>query len=166
MRRASFRDMNCSVAQSLEVLGEWWTLLIVRDAFFGVSRFEEFQSRLGIARNILATRLDTLVDAGVLERRVYEEARGRSDYLLTDKGRALWPVLTALRQWGDDWMVGEGNEPVEMVHRTCGERSRAEMVCSHCGERLRGRDLSVVAGPGSDDPSLLRSRGPDRPAAG
>ena len=164
MRRASFRDMNCSVAQSLEVLGEWWTLLIVRDAFFGVSRFEEFQSRLGIARNVLATRLDTLVEAGILERRVYEEARGRSDYLLTEKGRALWPVLTALRQWGDDWMVGEGNEPVEMVHRTCGARTRAEMVCSRCGERLHGRDLEVVAGPGSDDPSLLPSP-PERPTA-
>jgi DNA-binding HxlR family transcriptional regulator len=138
MRRASFRDMNCSVAQSLEVIGEWWTLLIVRDAFFGVTRFEEFQSRLGIARNILATRLETLVAAGILERRVYEEARGRSDYVLTEKGRALWPVLTALRQWGDDWLVGEGNEPIEMVHRTCGQRARAEMVCSHCGERLHG----------------------------
>jgi len=165
MRRASFRDMNCSVAQSLEVLGEWWTLLIVRDAFFGVSRFEEFQSRLGIARNILATRLETLVEAGILERRVYEEARGRSDYVLTAKGRALWPVLTALRQWGDDWMVGEGNAPVEMVHRTCGARARAEMVCSHCGERLHGRDLKVVAGPGSDDPSLLRSPAPGLPGA-
>jgi DNA-binding HxlR family transcriptional regulator len=158
--------MNCSVAQSLEVIGEWWTLLIVRDAFFGVSRFEEFQSRLGIARNILATRLETLVAAGILERRVYEEARGRSDYVLTEKGRALWPVLTALRQWGDDWMVGEGYEPVEMVHRTCGERARAEMVCGHCGERLHGRDLRVVPGPGSDGRSRLPVRATEPPGAG
>src|SRR5829696_9377464 len=106
MRRASFEDMSCSVARSLEVIGEWWTLLILRDAFFGVTRFEEFQSRLGIARNILTKRLDTLVDAGIFERRVYDEARDRSDYVLTEKGRALWPVLVTLRQWGDEWAMG------------------------------------------------------------
>src|SRR5687768_10287803 len=144
MRRASFRDMNCSVAQSLEVLGEWWTLLIVRDAFLGVSRFEEFQQRLGIARNILATRLDTLVAAGIMERRVYEEARGRADYVLTAKGRALWPVMTALRQWGDEWVIGKGHEPVQLVHRSCGASIEMEYTCSNCGERLEGRDLRSV----------------------
>src|SRR6478752_4646818 len=98
--------MNCSIARSLEVIGEWWTLLILRDAFFGVTRFEVFQERLGIARNVLAARLDALVDHGVFERRCYDEARSRFDYVLTDKGKALWPVLVTIRQWGDEWISG------------------------------------------------------------
>ena len=144
MRRVSFAGMNCSIAQALEVVGEWWTLLILRDSFLGVTRFEEFHDRLGISRNILSARLDTLVDAGVMERATYEEARGRSDYVLTEKGRALWPVLAMLRQWGDTWILGEGNEPVTMVHTTCGSRTRAELVCSECGEHLDRRDLRMV----------------------
>jgi DNA-binding HxlR family transcriptional regulator len=155
MKRASFEEMNCSVARSLEVIGEWWTLLIIRDAFFGVTRFEQFQERLGIARNVLATRLDTLVEHEVLERRCYDEARERYDYLLTDKGKALWPVLTTLRDWGDEWIVGKGNEPVQMLHKTCGETTRGELHCGQCGEKLCRRDLRMVAGPGLDDPDLL-----------
>jgi DNA-binding HxlR family transcriptional regulator len=158
MRRASFEDMNCSVARSLEVIGEWWTLLILRDAFFGVTRFEEFQARLGIARNILAKRLDTLVEHGVLERRCYDEARARYDYVLTAKGKALWPVLVTIRQWGDEWIVGAGKEPVTMVHATCGERTTAVLACDHCGEQLQGRDVRVAAGPGLDDPAMLPAR--------
>ncbi len=111
MRKASFADMNCSVAQSLEIIGEWWTLLILRDAFLGVRRFEDFVERLGISRNVLTNRLDTLVDAGVLERRPYDEARGRYDYVLTDKGRALWPVHDGAAAVGRRVDLGEGNEP-------------------------------------------------------
>jgi DNA-binding HxlR family transcriptional regulator len=155
MRRASFEEMNCSIARSLEVIGEWWTLLIIRDAFFGITRFEQFQERLGIARNVLTTRLDTLVDHEVLERRCYDEGRERYDYVLTDKGKALWPVLTTLRQWGDEWIVGKGKEPVTMLHTTCGERTTAELSCDHCGEKLQRRQLRMVAGPGLDDPDLL-----------
>lgn len=155
MRRASFDGMNCSIARSLEVIGEWWTLLILRDAFFGVTRFEVFQERLGIARNILTTRLDTLVEHGVMERRTYDEARGRHDYVLTAKGKALWPVLVTIRQWGDDWIVGKGNEPVRMVHTTCGARTDASLTCEHCGERIHRRDVRVVAGPGLEDPDML-----------
>ena len=120
MRKASFADMHCSIAQSLEVVGEWWTLLILRDAFLGVRRFEDFVERLGISRNVLTIRLDSLVAAGILERRPYDEGRGRYDYLLTDKGRALWPVMTALRQWGDEWIYGDGHEPLLIEHRSCG----------------------------------------------
>src|SRR3954451_4902391 len=103
MQRTSFEDMNCSVAQCLEVVGEWWSLLSVRDAFLGVRRFDDFQARLGISRNILTQRLTTLVDHGVLERALYQYNAPRSAYGLTDKGRDLWPVLTAIRQWGDLW---------------------------------------------------------------
>jgi DNA-binding HxlR family transcriptional regulator len=155
MRRASFSDMNCSIAQALEVVGEWWTLLILRDALLGVTRFDEFQSRLGIARNILTTRLDTLVEAGLLERRTYDEARGRADYVLTRKGKALWPVLTALRQWGDEWLTGPGHEPIFMEHVTCGKHATAEMHCSACGDRLHLRDMRAAAGPGLDADSSL-----------
>lgn len=104
MRRVSFADMDCGVAQALEIVGEWWTLLIIRDAFFGTTRFEEFHDRLGISRNILSARLETLIEAGVMERATYEEARARCDYVLTEKGMALRPVLAALRQWGDEWV--------------------------------------------------------------
>src|SRR4051812_4866424 len=138
MRRASFADMNCSVARSLEIVGEWWTLLIVRDAFLGITRFEDFQRRLGIARNMLTARLDTLIEAGVMERRVYDEARDRADYVLTEMGRDLWPVLVSIRQWGDRWLSGEGNEPMVLVHTDCGEVTTAVLTCSACGEDLEG----------------------------
>lgn len=149
MRRSSFADMECSVAQALEVVGEWWSLLIIRDAFLGVTRFEVFQERLGIARNVLATRLDTLVGHGVLERRVYDEARDRAEYHLTAKGRALWPVLTTLRQWGDKHLVGRGNEALVMRHDICGQGTTAHLACDHCGERLVPRETTVTAGPGA-----------------
>jgi DNA-binding HxlR family transcriptional regulator len=147
MRKTSFADMHCSVAQTLEIIGEWWTLLILRDAFLGIRRFDDFVGRLGISRNVLTDRLDTLVDAGVLERRAYDEARGRYDYLLTDKGRALWPVLTAMRQWGDEWIYGEGNEPLLVEHRACGCTATAVMTCSACGEHLDARSVRVTKEP-------------------
>ena len=148
VRKASFADMNCSIAQSLEIIGEWWTLLILRDSFLGIRRFDDFVERLGISRNVLANRLDKLVDAGVLERRSYDEARGRYDYLLTDKGRALWPVMIALRQWGDEWIYGAGNEPLLLEHRDHGHTTTAQMTCDVCGEKLDARSVRAVAGPG------------------
>ena len=102
MRKVSFADMNCSIAQALEIVGEWWTLLILRDCFLGVRRFDDFVDRLGISRNVLTDRLDKLVAADVLERRTYDEGRLRYDYVLTPKGKALWPVITTLREWGDE----------------------------------------------------------------
>lgn len=156
MKKVSFADMRCSVAQSLEVIGEWWTLLILRDAFLGVTRFDDFASRLGIARNVLTNRLDTLVANDVLVRVPYDEARGRYDYRLTPKGRALFPVITAIRQWGDEWILGEGNEPVVMEHTTCGHLCRGVFTCDHCHEELRPRDLRVHPGPGyGTDAGLL-----------
>lgn len=146
--------MRCSVAQCLEVVGEWWTMLIVRDAFFGVTRFDDFQERLGIARNVLTQRLDHLVQAGVLRRVPYQEHPVRHEYRLTDKGRDLWPVLTAMRQWGDAWAAPNG-PPVEFVHETCGQVTTAELACSSCGERLEPRQVHAVWGPGAGDPSML-----------
>jgi DNA-binding HxlR family transcriptional regulator len=140
--------MNCSIAQSLEIIGEWWTLLILRDSFLGVRRFDDFVERLGISRNVLTTRLDKLVDAGILERRPYETGRARYDYVLTDKGRALWPVMTTLRQWGDEWILGVGNEPLLLEHRDHGHTSTALLTCDVCGEPLDARSVRAIPGPG------------------
>ena len=159
MRKASCDDLRCSIAQSLEVVGEWWTLLILRDAFLDVRRFDDFVERLGISRNVLTNRLDTLVEAEVLERVPYEEgARTRYDYRLTKKGRALWPVMVTLRQWGDEWETGKGREPVLLRHRGCERTTTVHLACDHCGERLYGRDVETVAGPGLPDPGWLPAR--------
>jgi DNA-binding HxlR family transcriptional regulator len=139
--------MDCSVAQCLEVIGEWWSMLVVRDAFLGVTRFDDFQRRLGISRNILQQRLARLVDAGVLVRVPYSEHPPRHDYKLTDKGRDLWPVLTAMRQWGDRHAAPSG-PPLYVVHKACGSAGEAAFVCCSCEEPLGPRDVDVVAGPG------------------
>lgn len=163
MRRTSFADLNCSIAQTLEIVGDWWTLLIVRDAFLGIRRFEDFVDRLGIARNVLTTRLDTLVGAEIFERRPYDEGRGRFDYLLTDKGRALWPVITAMRQWGDEWIFGPGNEPLHIEHRDCGHRTTAVMTCSHCQQRLDSRSVRAVPTAQAETPSSTSEVGMPHP---
>ena len=162
MRKASFADMQCSIAQSLEIVGEWWTLLILRDAFLGVRRFDDFVERLGISRNVLTNRLDTLVDADVLERRPYDAPRGRYDYVLTEKGRALWPVMTALRQWGDEWIIGAGHEPVLLEHRGRGHNTTAQLTCDVCGETLDARAVRAVPGPGAAADQFLPARRPAR----
>lgn len=158
VRKASFADMHCAIAQSLEIIGEWWTLLVIRDAFLGIRRFDDFVDRLGISRNVLTNRLDTLVEAGVFERRYYDEGRGRADYVLTPKGRALWPVITTLREWGDEWLLGEGNEPVLLEHRACGELTHLKMSCECCGEPLDGSSVRAVAGPAAGPNTPLPRR--------
>jgi DNA-binding HxlR family transcriptional regulator len=153
MERKSFAEMNCSVAQCLEIVGEWWSLLIVREAFLGVRRFDEMQRDLGISRNILTERLNRLVAAGIFERVLYSDRPPRYEYRLTDKGRDLWPVITSMRQWGDKYSAPAG-PPVELVHKSCGEVTEAIMVCSRCGERLAAHDVRAIAGPGSDRKAL------------
>ncbi|WP_306362933.1 helix-turn-helix domain-containing protein [Nocardia sp. CC227C] len=162
MRRTSFEDMNCSIAQCLEVVGEWWTLLIVRDALFGVTRFDDFRTRLGIARNVLTQRLEHLVAHGVLTRTPYQDNPIRYDYDLTDKGRSLWLVLTAMRQWGDTWSAPDG-PPVEAVHVTCAHTMTVQPVCSECGDPLTARDIRPALGPGAHTPDLLPHTPATRP---
>ena len=151
MERRSFSDVHCSVAQCLEVVGEWWSLLIVRDVFLGVTRFDEFQERLGISRNILDQRLSRLVEAGVLVKIAYSEHPPRFDYRLTGKGRDLWPVLTTMRQWGDKYAAPDG-PPMLVTHKGCGQVSEAIMTCSACGEPIRARDVRADRGPGAVEP--------------
>jgi DNA-binding HxlR family transcriptional regulator len=154
VKRTSFSDMSCSIAQTLEVVGEWWTLLILRDSLLGVTRFEEWQRRLGIARNVLSARLETLVEQGILERRRYQEHPPRDEYLLTRKGSDLAPVLDALRVWGDRYAAPDG-PPVVLVHDDCGETTTPIAHCSHCGERLRRGHVHMELGPGSVDRDFL-----------
>ena len=151
MRRTSFEDVNCSVAQCLEAVGEWWSLLIVRDAFLGVRRFDDFQARLGISRNTLNQRLTHLVDAGILNRVQYEKHPPRFEYRLTEKGRDLWHVVTAMRQWGDRHAAPDG-PPMELIHKSCAHVSEAAVVCSECGEPMGARDVRAVPGPGAVEP--------------
>lgn len=155
MERKSFSGMHCSVAQCLEVVGEWWTLLIVRDAFLGVTRFDEFQERLGISRNVLGQRLGRLVDAGVLTKVPYSEHPPRYDYRLTDRGRDLWPVINAMRQWGDKHVAPAG-APLQLVHTGCGHISEPQLVCSDCAEPIGADDVRAVSGPGDRD-KLVRT---------
>jgi DNA-binding HxlR family transcriptional regulator len=148
VRRTSFEEMNCSVAQTLEVVGEWWTMLIVRDCFLGVRRFDDFQRRLGIARNVLADRLEHLVGHGVLDRIPYQASPIRHEYRLTERGRDLWLVLTALREWGDRWAAEDG-PPVVIEHRTCGHEVSIVPTCSSCGETVDARAVRARPGPGA-----------------
>ena len=155
MERKSFSDMHCSVAQTLEVVGEWWTLLILRDVFLGVTRFDEFQERLGISRNVLNQRLGHLIEHGVLVKVPYSEHPPRFDYRLTDKGRDLWPVITTLRQWGDKYASPDG-PPLELIHNPCGQVAEVQLTCTHCAEPIDARSVRAVPGPGAVEP-LIRA---------
>ena len=149
MERASFAEMDCSIARTLEIIGEWWTPLILRDAFLGLSRFEEFQGSLGIARNVLTKRLTTLVQAGIMERHRYQEHPERFEYRLTEAGRDLFPVVVSLLQWGDRWTSGEAGPPLLLVHEPCGQPGGAMLVCSHCGGEITLGNVHPELGPGA-----------------
>ena len=151
MQRTSFEDVNCSVAQCLEVVGEWWTLLILRDVFLGVTRFDEFQERLGISRNVLGQRLASLIEHGVLTKVPYSERPPRYDYRLTEKGRDLWPVITTMRQWGDKHAAPVG-PPLELIHKPCGEITEGQLTCVACGHPMDERNVRAVPGPGAVEP--------------
>ena len=140
-RTADYSKETCSIAATLEVVGDPWTLLILRDAFRGVRRFEQWQERLGVARNVLAARLKSLVGHGVLETRLYSERPPRSEYVLTAKGRALSPVLLTMSAWGDAHVYGEAGGPMRFMHGD--HEFRPQMVCECCGKAPHGRDLQM-----------------------
>jgi len=148
MRHSALHDQPCSVARTVAVLGERWTLVILREAFQGRRRFEDMQRDLGIARNILADRLSRLVDEGILERRPYQERPPRYEYRLTQKGRDLYPVLVSLMQWGDRYTAGAAGPPVLLVHKSCGHETHPQLVCSHCGKAIDPREMRAEPGPG------------------
>lgn len=142
-RTADYSKETCSIAATLEVVGDPWTLLILRDAFRGVRRFEQWQERLGVARNVLAARLKSLVENGVLETSLYSERPPRHEYVLTAKGRALSPVLLTMAAWGDAHVYGEEGGPMRFVHGD--HQFEPQIVCACCGEAPHGRDLRMEA---------------------
>lgn len=148
MKRTTFADWPCSLARSVDLLGDWWTPLVLREAFYGVRRFDDFQRGLGIGRNILTQRLNRLVDEEMLTRRLYQERPARHEYVLTDKGRDFFPVVAAMVRWGDRWLAGDDGAPVVLHHTTCDHDMHAEVVCSHCREPLDLRSVRGRVGPG------------------
>ena len=146
-KRDAVADQNCSVARAVAIVGDTWTLLVIREAFFRVKRFDQMQRNLGIARNVLADRLERLVRHGILEKVPYQEHPPRHEYRLTQKGRDLYPALIALMQWGDTYACDTG-APVTLVHKDCGHETEPFLACSHCGEELDPRAVRPQAGPG------------------
>ena len=148
MQRTNFREMACSIARTLDVIGEPWSPLILRDIWVGFSRFEQLQADLGISRKVLTERLNHLVDQGVLERHPYDR-RPRYEYRLTDKGAELVDLLMVMVDWGDKWLAGDAGPPVLYRHHACGEISSVELRCAHCGEPMHAGDVELLAGPGA-----------------
>ena len=157
MRWRDVGEQTCSIARALSVVGDRWTLLVLREAFLRTRRFEDFQERTGAARNVLSDRLEKLVGHGVLERRPYQERPTRYEYRLTEKGLDLYPVMMALVGWGDRWLDGGRGRPIEHRHKQCGHIMHMEAVCSECGEPLDPRAVEVRLGPAlRADPDALR----------
>jgi DNA-binding HxlR family transcriptional regulator len=154
MAIAGYTEKNCSIAKPLAFLGERWTMLILRDLFLGRRRFDEFQASLGVATNVLSSRLATLTEEGIVERRRYSEHPERFEYVLTEKGRDLQPILLALLAWGDQY-TAENGAPLEVVH----EDHAFHMVptCSVCGEPVDTHNVHSRPGPGADEEQRRRA---------
>jgi DNA-binding HxlR family transcriptional regulator len=144
----TYESQTCSVARTLELVGERWTLLIIRDAFLGVRRFGDFAERLGVARNVLQDRLERLVETGILEKVPYQERPLRHEYRLTAMGRDLWPSIVALLQFGDKHLAPEAGPPMLLLHRGCGGELDGRRTCRTCGAAVELRDVEAAPGPG------------------
>ncbi|HXC53535.1 MAG TPA: helix-turn-helix domain-containing protein [Candidatus Limnocylindrales bacterium] len=148
MKRTPFHEWPCSVARTVDLLGDWWTPLVIREAFLGATRFEEFQKGLSIGRNVLTQRLTRLVAEGLLERRQYQDKPRRFEYLLTEKGSDFFDVMLALLRWGDRWLDKGAGPPLLIRHKPCGHVGRAESRCPKCDQPLRWNDVDLEPGPG------------------
>ncbi|ROT98780.1 transcriptional regulator [Marinobacter sp. R17] len=155
MRWEELDQQPCSLARTLSVVGDRWTLLILRDCFLGVRRFETFERRLGITRHVLTDRLKKLVEHDVLCKSPYQERPRREEYRLTEKGLDLHTVILTLVNWGDKHMTDERGAPVKHIHKGCGHAMHPQMVCSECGEPITARDIRVEAGDGWQDTAPL-----------
>lgn len=155
----TYDNQVCSIARALDAIGERWSLLIIRDAVFaGVTRFADFQHNLGIATNVLASRLEGFVSAGIMRRHQYSERPQQYEYLLTEKGRDLAPVLIALTAWGDRWDAADG-PPILYQHVTCGGAVEQQLACVNCGP-IEQDEVTVRPGPGMPAEYLANRRGP------
>ncbi|MHA6757655.1 winged helix-turn-helix transcriptional regulator [Streptacidiphilus sp. PAMC 29251] len=148
MRRTSFANWPCTVARTMDLLGDWWTPLVLREAFYGIRRFDEFQQGLGIARNTLSDRLRRLVEEGLLDKQPYQTDPLRYDYVLTEKGEDFFPVLVAMMRWGDRWLADDAGVPVTLHHDRCGHDMHPRTVCDACGEDIAFAETSMRLGPG------------------
>ncbi|MER7449034.1 helix-turn-helix domain-containing protein [Nocardia beijingensis] len=148
MPKAAFSDIVCSIARTVDAIGERWTPLILRDLFVGLTRFEDLRRDLGIASNVLAARLDVLREHGIVEKRAYQSNPVRYEYLLTERGRDLYPVLAMLLTWGDKWLADAEGPPAVVVHRDCGRSTAGVVVCRECGEPLTADNVRWLSGPG------------------
>lgn len=152
MQRTQFGEMACSIARTLDVAGEPWSPLIVRNIYAGINRFDQMQENLGISRKVLAERLRWLTESGVLERRVYSDKPARYEYALTEMGLDLVEVLMVMVRWGDKWLAGQAGPPVLYRHHACGRISHVELHCSECGQPMGPGDIDVRPGPGAGPP--------------
>jgi DNA-binding HxlR family transcriptional regulator len=149
MQRTQFADLACSIARTLDVVGEPWSPLILRDVFVGIRRFDAIQADLGISRKVLTERLNWLVESGVLERQEYSSRPPRYEYVLTEKGTQLCDILLVMVRWGDRWLAGEAGPPVLYRHHDCGAISHVELTCSQCHQPMAADDVDVLPGPGA-----------------
>lgn len=149
MRWDALEEEPCSLARTVAVIGDRWSLLILRECFLRVRRFEGFQSRLGITRHLLADRLKKFVRYGVLRRVRYQESPARYEYILTQRGLDLYPVMMSIVHWGDTHMVDERGRPLLHQHKNCGKMFDPVLVCSECGEPLHAKEVHVHSGPGA-----------------
>jgi DNA-binding HxlR family transcriptional regulator len=149
MPKQAFSDISCSIARAVDLVGQRWTPLILRDMFVGMTRFEDFRRDLGVASNILAERLADLEKNGVVERRQYQSAPARHEYVLTEKGRDLYPVIATLVAWGDKWLADDQGPPALTIHADCGNVTTARTMCAECGGELNAGNAIPAAGPGA-----------------
>jgi DNA-binding HxlR family transcriptional regulator len=161
MKRTALSHHPCSIARTLDIVGEWWTPLILRDVAYGIQRFGEIQEDLGISANILSDRLDALLEKDLLETRVYRERPQRHEYRLTEKGAELIPALLALMRWGDRWTWPSGRGPVRVVHEQCDHEVRIDVSCPHCDRAVAPMELRakprgpVSQRPGKNQPGRI-----------
>lgn len=147
MRWNDIGNEICSVSRALSVVGDRWSLLIIRSAFLKARRFSDFQSDIGLTKHRLSDRLNKLVEEGVFEKVLYQQKPARYEYVLTPKGLDLYPLILSLVHWGDRWMAGEEGAPIEHIHKNCGQRIKPSYYCPECQDSIRPQDMRVVAGP-------------------
>tara|TARA_R110001592_G_scaffold295594_2_gene565833 strand:- start:194430 stop:194951 length:522 start_codon:yes stop_codon:yes gene_type:complete len=148
MRWADIGQQVCSVSRSLSVVGDKWTLLIIRSAFLGARRFTDFEAETGITRHRLSDRLNKLVQEEFLEKIEYQKVPLRYEYRLTASGTELYPIVMSLVKWGDKWKVEKDGKPMEYIHNKCGSKIMPLLTCPECSEEIEPHDMTVVAGPG------------------
>lgn len=140
--------LPCSLARTLSVVGDRWTLLILRNAFMRTRRFDDFHSQLGVTKHVLSDRLKKLVKEGVFEKHPYQESPVRYEYRLTEKGLELYPIIMSMVAWGDKWMDGGKGAPMLYVHKRCNHQTEPRLVCSHCGDDIDPKEMMPMPGPG------------------